>query len=535
MDGFQALGGFGMSLAGVNVNEGNSLRNMAVMACVSIISQSLASVPLILYERTGERTRRRAVEHPLYSILHDQGNREMTAFEVRETRLAHCALWGNAYAEIEYDDAMNVVGLWPLSPDRVGIERDKATGQLMYTYIMPDNTGVVLPAWRVSHLRYMVIDGVTGVSPVRQAMNAIGLAQATEEFGSAYFRGGARPSIIIKAPSKIQPETYQRIRASFQENWGGLNNASRVQILEGGLDFATIGIPNEEAQFLETRRFQVSEIARLYRVPLDMLADSSTSTYGSAEQHAINLRTYTLLPWARRDEQAVMRDLLTPSDRQRYYAEYLLDGLERADIGTRSTAFNTMRQGGAITANEWRAAENMAPIDGGDVLLQPMNMAAVNGVAGDTVDSSHDKPVNQRAAFEPVFQDAAKRASRRLAQDIRKVGASTLRSGGPEAVDRWLGEFFSSSESIVEGVLAAATQAQAIQAGVDGSTATRRLNKEVGSYIGIMLDGCQRLWRSDAGEDVEQRLANMAQLVESNDNWLATNVQQAILEGNDGE
>jgi len=451
------LGDYGASLAGIGVSEAGSLRNMAVFACVGIISQSLASVPLILYERNG-RLRTRAVDHPLYRVLHDQGNSEMYAFEVRETRLAHALLWGNAYAEIEYDANMQVAGLWPLAPDRVGIERDKSTGGLVYTYLMDNGKGYVLPGWRVQHLRYMIIGGVTGISPIRQAMNAIGLAQATEEFGSNYFRNGSRPSIILKHPAKLSKEAYERLRTSFAEKWQGLNNAHRINILEEGITPETIGIPPEEAQFLATREFQVAEIARLYRVPLDMLADNATTTYASAEQHAINLRVYTLLNWARRDEQALMRDLLTPEERDRYYIEYLLDGLERADISTRAAALNTMRQGGAITANEWRERENLNPVEGGDVLLQPLNMAVVDqpqddATEDDQADSQEgeDLPEDetptrslsksdseaQAAALAPLVEDARRRLVARIVNDVRQQGGKALRQAGREGLGEW--------------------------------------------------------------------------------------------------
>jgi HK97 family phage portal protein len=443
-----SFGDYGASMAGIGVSETGSMRNMAVFACVGIISQSLASVPLIMYERAG-RSRVRAVDHPLYTVLHDQGNAEMTAFELRETRLAHCLLWGNAYAEIEYDANMQVAGLWPLPPDRVGIERNR-NGQLVYTYLLDNGQGYVLPSWRVQHLRYMIINGVVGISPIRQAMNAIGLATATEEFGSNYFRNGSRPSIILKHPAKLSRDAYERLRSSFAEKWQGLNNAHRINILEEGITPETIGIPPEEAQFLATREFQVAEIARLYRVPLDMLADSASTTYASAEQHAINLRVYTLLNWARRDEQALQRDLLTPSERQTYYIEYLLDGLERADISTRAQALNTMRQGGAITANEWRERENLEPVDGGDVLLQPLNMAAVDdtgetGAEDDAPDApEEDAPpsrslskLDSEAFLQPLIADAQRRLTARIANDVRQAGGRALRQGGRLGLSEW--------------------------------------------------------------------------------------------------
>jgi HK97 family phage portal protein len=525
------LGGY-TSMAGVGVSEMGSLRNMAVFACVGIISQSLASIPLVVYERA-ERGRRRAIEHPLYSVMHDQGNGEMTAFELRETRLAHCALWGNAYAEIEYDDQLNVVGLWPLAPDRVGIERDRHTGQLMYTYMLNSGQGYVLPAWRVQHLRYMMIDGVTGISPIRQAMNAIGLAQATEEFGSNYFRNGSRPSIILKVPQKLSKEAYERLRSSFAEKWSGLSNSHRVNILEEGITPETIGIPPEEAQFLATRQFQTAEIARLYRVPLDMLADAGSATYASVEQHAINLRVYTLLNWARRDEQALMRDLLTPEERQRFYIEYLLDGLERADIGTRSQALNTMRQGGAITANEWRERENLEPLDGGDELLQPLNMAPVDAGSDEEGTDVPEDPQRAHsailAAMTPVFDDAASRVTRRIAQDVRKAGGSALRKGGPSGYEAWLLEFMPTIAPVVCDVMRPSVRALAIQAGGSHDTAEIQLRLLANDLAERLQELALVTMRETVDLDEEGRLSETAAAIEGCGQWLARFAQRAAV------
>ena len=536
--------GYSHSMAGLPVTEMGSLRNMAVFACVRIIGQSLASIPLILYERDG-RSRRRATEHPLYPVLHDLGNSEMTAFELREARLAHALLYGNAYAEIEYDDNMQVIGLWPLAPDRVGIEREKGTGNLVYTYILDNGQGYVLPAWRVQHLRYMIIKGVTGISPIRQAMNAIGLADATEAFGSTYFRNGSRPSIILKVPGKMSPEAYQRLRTSFQETWSGLSNSHRINILEEGISPEAIGIPPEEAQFLATRKYQIAEIARLYGVPPHMLGESETATFASAEQDAINFRTNGLLPWARRDEQALQRDCLTPTERETYYIEYLLDGLERADVATRSTALNTMRQGGALTANEWRERENLDPVEGGDVLLQPLNMEAVGPGAhpdaesepdpGDTEDDlpdgeemvPGDAPDAMRSVFAPLFADAAKRTARRIAQDLRKAGGSALKRGGVEGFNGWLATFSDQLGPVVYETLLVPLRAQTLQAGGDLSAAEARLTAIVRQYATSVRTTGTELVAQEG--DADGYLADVVNIAQDSDTWLADMAQRAAL------
>lgn len=425
--------------AGVVVTADSALRNMTVLACIRIVSQSLASVPLLLYRRDG-RQRTRATDHPVYSILAQMGNAEMTAYEVRESRIAHCMAWGNAYAEIQYDSNYAVRGLWPLAPDRVGVERT-AGGKLQYTY-WSDATGqgYVLPGYRVLHLRYTVMRGALGMSPIRQAMNALGVAQATEEYGARYFANGSRPSIILKHPGRLSTEAYARLRDSFSNNWEGLNNAHRINILEEGIAPEIVGIPPEEAQFLGTRQYQVQEIARLYGVPLHMLAVEQTATYASAEQDALNFRQLTLLEWAKRDEQRLMADLLTAAERREgYYIEYMLDGLERATIETRTQAYATMIQNGMLTPNEGRERENLDPLPGGDVLLMPLNMQMVgaDGKSIGTMAAADERADLANSLTAAWLVDVQTRLESRIANDVRQQGAKMLRQGGRAALSEW--------------------------------------------------------------------------------------------------
>lgn len=428
-----------LSSAGLLVTPDVALRNMSVLACIRIVSQSLASVPLVLYQRDG-RQRRRASDHAVFPVLAQIGNGEMTAYEVREARIAHCMAWGNGYAEIQYDGNYQVSGLWPLAPDRVGVERAE-NGRLQYTYWSDRaGQGYVLPGYRVMHLRYTVLRGVTGMSPIRQAMNALGVATAAEEFGAKYFAHGSRPSIILKHPGRMTPEAYKRLRSSFSENWEGLENAHRINILEDGVAPEVVGIPPEEAQFLQTREYQVQEIARLYGVPLHMLAVAQTATFASAEQDAINFRQFALLEWARRDEQRLMADLLTAGERKAgYYIEYLLDGLERATIDTRTTAYSTMIQNGVMMPNEARERENLDPHPGGDVLLLPLNMQQI-GMDGRPLAAAApvETPAPKRdEALRVLVADAERRTAARVANDVRQAGAKALRRGGRSALSEW--------------------------------------------------------------------------------------------------
>ncbi len=429
------------SVAGTTVTMDSAMCNMTVLRCVAIISQTLASMPLIVYKRDG-RSRTRATEHALYPVLSAVGNAEMTAFEVREVRLAHTLTYGNAFAQIQYDNGYQVRGLLPMQPDRVGIER-LDSGKLIYTYWDETNRrGYILPAYRVMHTRYTVWRGVWGLSPIRQAMNALGVAAAAEEFGGRYFANGSRPSLILKHPAKLNPEAYKRLRESFSENWQGLENAHRINILEEGITPEQIGIPPEEAQFLETRQYQVQEIARLYGVPLHMLAVGETATFASSEQDAINFRQFTILSWARRDESRLGADLLTAKERaDGYYVEYLLDGIERATIETRAQAYSTLILTGVMTPNEGRERENLDPLPGGDVLLLPLNMQQIqpDGTSGTDQSPTDDTPTRDelRPLVAAWVTDVQRRLTARIANDVRQAGAKALRQGGRLALSEW--------------------------------------------------------------------------------------------------
>lgn len=436
-----ALRSLAPTVAGTVVTVDSAMRNMTVLRCVGIISQTLASMPLVLYKRDG-RSRTRATDHAVYPVLSAVGNSEMTAYEVRETRLAHTLTYGNAFAQIQYDNAYQVRGLLTMAPDRVGIER-LDTGKLIYTY-WDDNTsqGYVLPAYRVMHTRYTVWSNVWGISPIRQAMNALGVATAAEEFGARYFANGSRPSLILKYPGRLQPDAYKRLRESFSANWEGLENVHRINILEEGITPEQIGIPPDEAQFLETRQYQVQEIARLYGVPLHMLAVGETATFASSEQDAINFRQFTILPWARRDESRLTADLLTTQERNDgYYIEYLLDGIERATIETRSQAYSTLIQTGVMTPNEGRERENLDPLPGGDVLLLPLNMQQIR--PDGTVVEPDPPPTDPTPRDEPQplidawLADVERRLRSRIANDVRQAGAKALRNGGRLSLSEW--------------------------------------------------------------------------------------------------
>jgi HK97 family phage portal protein len=359
-----------LSGSGVAVNQDSALRFMAVYACVRVIAEDIASLPLPVYRRL-TRGKERAPTHPLYPVLHDQANPEQTSFAFRETMMSHVLLWGNAYAEKEMVNG-RVAALWPLSPYRVSVQRNTRTNQLEYI-VSPPGTDErrVLGTRQIFHLPGLSLNGVTGLSPIGYAREAIGLGLAAQEFASGFFARGARPSLVLEHPGTLSEAAHQRMRADFEAMHTGLSNAQRVAILEEGTKASTTFINPEDAQFVEQRQFSVAEICRLYRMQPHKIADLSRATFTNIEQQNIEHVIDTVRPWAVRWEQAISKDLIPVEERDRFLAEFLLVGLLRGDSAARAAFYEIMVQIGAMSPNDVREAENLNPRAGGDVYVTP--------------------------------------------------------------------------------------------------------------------------------------------------------------------
>lgn len=372
---------FGRSTAGKRVNEFTAMQTTAVYACVRILAESIAGLPLHVYAYRGEG-RERVPGHPLFTILHDAPNPEMTSFVFRETLMVHLLLWGNAYAQILRDRAGRVAGLYPLLPNRMSVNRDE-DGRLYYTYqrVTDENPNfkrggeVILPAEDVLHIPGLGFDGLIGYSPIAMARNAVGMTLACEEYGASFFANGARPGGVLQHPGVLKDPA--KLRESWQAVYGGAANTGKVAVLEEGMTYQQIGIPPEEAQFLETRKFQVDEIARLYRIPPHMVGDLDKSSFSNIEQQSLEFVKYTLNPWVVRWEQALQKSLLLPEERKRYFIRFNVDGLLRGDYQSRMQGYAVGRQNGWLSANDIREMEDMNPIpaeEGGDTYLINGNM-----------------------------------------------------------------------------------------------------------------------------------------------------------------
>ena len=371
----------GGSTSGKTVTERSAMQMTAVYSCVRILAEAIAGLPLHLYTYKEDGGKEKAIGHPLYLLLHDEPNPEMSSFVFRETLMTHLLLWGNAYAQIIRNGKGEVVALYPLMPNRMTVDRD-SSGQLFYSYQMNNSdaptmkTGtVILKPSDVLHIPGLGFDGLVGYSPIAMAKNAIGLAIATEEYGAKFFANGATPGGLLEYPGTVKDP--DRVRESWNKGFSGSQNAGKVAILEEGMKYTPISIAPEQAQFLETRKFQINEIARIFRVPPHMVGDLEKSSFSNIEQQSLEFVKYTLDPWVVRWEQSLSRALFTPEEKKQYFFKFNVEGLLRGDYQSRMNGYATARQNGWMSANDIRELENLDRIPaelGGDLYLINGNM-----------------------------------------------------------------------------------------------------------------------------------------------------------------
>ena len=371
----------GNSIAGKAVTERSAMQMTAVYSCVRILAEAVAGLPLHLYRYRDDGGKEKATDHPLYLLLHDEPNPEMSSFVFRETLMTHLLLWGNAYAQIIRNGKGEVMALYPLMPNKMSVDRDE-NGQLYYTYTRSaeeakttESGRVILLPKDVLHIPGLGFDGLVGYSPIAMAKNAIGLAIATEEYGAKFFANGAAPSGVLEHPGTIKDPS--RVREAWQSQFGGSANSGKIAVLEEGMKYTPISISPEQAQFLETRKFQINEIARIFRVPPHMVGDLEKSSFSNIEQQSLEFVKYTLDPWVVRWEQSIARTLLTEDEKRTYFVKFNLEGLLRGDYASRMNGYATARQNGWMSANDIRELENLDRIpaeEGGDLYLINGNM-----------------------------------------------------------------------------------------------------------------------------------------------------------------
>ena len=353
---------FGRANSGKRVTDRTALQHIAVYACVRVLSEAIAQLPLHVYHYT-ENGKERVPQHPLYFLLHDQPNPEMTSFVFRETLMSHLLIYGNAYAQIIRNGRGDVLGLYPLMPDKVRVDRDQRN-RLVYIYSRYDEANpnlkqqgdIVLQAEDVLHILGLGYDGLVGYSPIALAKNAIGISIACEDYGASFFGNNANPSGVLEHPGVIK--NPDKLRDAWHRAYGG-RNAHKVAVLEEGVKFTPISIPNNEAQFLETRKFQIEEIARMYRVPLHMIGDLDHATFSNVEHLSLDFVKYSLDPWIVRWEQSLQKALLSDSEKGQYFIKFNVDGLLRGDYASRMQGYSIGIQNGFLCPNDVRELEDM--------------------------------------------------------------------------------------------------------------------------------------------------------------------------------
>lgn len=450
---FKFLGS--QTAAGISITEQSALTNLDVLTCVSIISSALAALPLPVYRRLPNGGKERARKHPLYRLLQDQANPEMTSFMFRETLQAHLLTWGNAYAVVERDAINDPLALWPLLPDRTyAFRRD---GELYYYSRIEkeangSQTGRTFPARDVMHLRGLGFNGLTGYSVIGYMAEAIGTAVAQEQYAARFYSNNAQPPAFITTGRAMNPDEIKALAATWNSGHKGVDKAWQIGVLEQGMDIKSIGMPLQDAQFLETRKYNSAKIAGFFRVPPDMLGDPEKSgPYGvGIEQRQIGFVTFTLQPWATRWEQQINKDLLLRVRDQDYFAEFLLDALKRGDLTSRGNYYN-QGWGKWLTTDDIRDLENQNPYtpptdpkDVGKVLVWQQGFANAEDIAtGKTLASKNPPPVSggpggnpdqsasrrrhilaQRAAFSAIADRIIRREIADLARMKKRTDAT---------------------------------------------------------------------------------------------------------------
>ena len=455
--------------SGVSVNHEKALAHSAVFACVRILAETIASLPLIMYERM-PRGKRRADEYPLYELLKERPNGDMTSFECRETLQGHLGLWGNAYSLIDYNGAGHVKEILPLRPDRM-LQIVNNQGRWSYQYQMPTGEMKWFDEGFIWHLHGLGSDGRIGYSPIQLMRQAIGLGLAAEKYGARFFGNDARPGGVLEHPGTLSPEAHTRMREDWEAKHSGVSKSHKVAILEEGTKWAAVGIPPEDSQFIETRKFQLQEIARMYRIPPHMLADLDRATFSNIEHQSIEFVVHSIRPWLVRWEQSIKQSLMIERDRSRFFPEFLVDGLLRGDIVARYAAYAQGRQNGWLSANDIRELENMNPVDGGDVYLVPLNLIPARSAGSDRVLaamrgyqpvaaeltaepdplSARGVTLDQRSpegrrrlarAYHDLFAETAGKIVRREANEILQKAKALLRKRDVPALSLWLDRFY---------------------------------------------------------------------------------------------
>jgi len=445
--------------AGIRVTEENALTYSAVWSAVRIISETIAGLGWHLLQRAGQ-AKERIYEHPVARIL-QQPNPEMRSFTTREVMQAWALTWGNGYAEIERDLMGRPVRIWPIPPDRVSAKRDEGNN-LIYIVMNADGTGVEIPSRDMFHLKGLGWDGLTGYSVIAFAARSLGLGIAAEEFGAGFFGNGASLGGVLEHPGTLDEDGRKNLRESWQNMYSGPYSAGKTALLEEGMSYKSIGIPPDDAQFLETRKFQITDVARWFRVPPHKLADLERATFSNIEEQNIDFVQDTVVPWALRWEEEADAKLIGAQSRNRLFTKFNINSLLRGSIEKRFNAYAIGRQWGWLSANDVRTLEDMNPLpnDEGNVYLSPSNMiptdklgemeppslsgGAITEIVPNDDDGANSQPNNR--AYNRLFADAAGRC---LGREVNRLARIPEKLKTEADFAAWMLQFYNKHRGFV--------------------------------------------------------------------------------------
>lgn len=410
---------YGGTSSGNVVNERSAMQISAVYSCVRVLSEAIASLPLHTYRYAEDGSKEKALDFPLYNLLHDEPNPEMTSYIFRETLMTHLLLWGNAYGQVIRNGRGEVTAIYPLMANRMRVDRD-ADGRIYYEYQVNTSDAptmkpgtVRLKPDEVLHIPGLGFDGLVGYSPIAMAKNSIGMAMATEEYGASFFKNGANPSGVLSMPGTVKDP--EKIRSSWEAGFGGSKRANKVAILEEGMAYTPISISPEQAQFLETRKFQLDEIARIFRIPPHLIGDLEHATFSNIEEQSLEFVTYTLEPWIIRWEQSMQRTLLLPYEKDKYFIRFNVDGLLRGDYNSRMSGYATGIQNGIYSINDVRGLENMDLLseeEGGNLHILNGNVVKLADAGSAYMRNTESGKENSDESEQEVLEMGNKRSTR---------------------------------------------------------------------------------------------------------------------------
>jgi HK97 family phage portal protein len=374
------------SSSGATVNESSALKYSPFWSATRIISGTIAALPFMVYLRMADNNKERAINHPVYHLLHTRPNEFMDAITFIETRHAHVLTYGNGYAEIQRNGGGKPIALWPLLPDRT-TRKISDDGVPFYEVTQATGPTVQLPDYNVLHIKGLGFDGYTGYNVVAFQKEAIGYGIGVKEYGGRFFGNDANPGGVLEHPQALGDKAYARLLETWEKNHQGLTKAHRVAILEEGMKWSSVGVSPEQAQALDVQKYTVDDCARIFNIPPHKIASLERATFSNIEELNIDFVTQTLLYWFRKWEEECDYKLFLPSERNKYFCEILAEGLLRGNTKSRYESYNIGRNAGFLSVNDIRRLENMNTIGpDGDIYLEPLNMKEAGSEPDDSVD-----------------------------------------------------------------------------------------------------------------------------------------------------